>query len=420
MITAPIPDRVNSLVASLMMAATVLAMSPTAHAQTGCGGDISGDGRTDAVDLAIVLTSWGTCTPTAAIQGVYPSTGSLSGGTPIAMVGVDLGATASVTIDGIAVPGFSVLSPTAVTATTPAGTLGPKTLVLRNSQGQQIASAAFSYTAPAVPWATVLEHCPNPAVVTDSALRIAIIATGLPWRVQDASTGIEMLLIPPGSFNMGCSPSDLYGCESQENSVHPVTLTRAFYLARYEVTQAQWTAKVGSNPSAFQAPSYPDSANRPVENMSWNMIQGFLANTGLRLPTEAEWEFSCRAGSALAFHSMPKFPIGTNQDAAATNIAWFIANSANQTRPVGTRIANALGLHDMLGNVWEYVEDWYAPGFDASAVTDPAGPATGTTRVRRGGCFADQGTYNLRTSTRGSQTPNWTDVYFGFRVARNP
>jgi formylglycine-generating enzyme required for sulfatase activity len=229
-----------------------------------------------------------------------------------------------------------------------------------------------------------------------------------------------MLLVPPGTYDMGCSASDQHGCDSQENSVHPVTLTRAFYLARYEVTQSEWIAKVGSNPSAFQGASYPDSGNRPVENVSWNMIQGFLANTGLRLPTEAEWEFSCRAGSTLAFHSMQEFPNGTNQDASAANIAWFSANSAGQTRPVGTRTANALGLHDMLGNVWEYVSDWYRPSFDASAVTDPTGPATGTSRVRRGGCFADAGTHNLRTSTRGGETPNWVDVYFGFRVARNP
>jgi formylglycine-generating enzyme required for sulfatase activity len=90
-----------------------------------------------------------------------------------------------------------------------------------------------------------------------------------------------MLLVPPGTFDMGCSPSNFYACLPHENPVHAVTLTCPFYIGRYEVTQAEWTAKMGSNPSFFQGP------DRPVEKVSWNMIQGFLLSTGLRLPTEA-------------------------------------------------------------------------------------------------------------------------------------
>ncbi len=100
-------------------------------------------------------------------------------------------------------------------------------------------------------WATVLEWTPDAAVVTDVTLRNEIIALGLPWRVQDNGTGIEMLLVPGGTFTMGCSASTQYACASNESPTHQVTLTNAFYMGRYEVTQAQWTAKMGSNLSNF-------------------------------------------------------------------------------------------------------------------------------------------------------------------------
>ena len=416
MITASIPNRLNSLVASLMMAATVVAISPTAHAQSGCGGDISGDGRTDAVDLAIVLTNWGVCTPASSIDGVYPSSGPVAGGTPIAIVGVDLGATASVTIDGVLCPKFNVESPTVVTAVTRAGTVGPKALVLRNSQGQQIASSSFIYAVTSLPWATVIQQEPDPAVVTNSALRTAIAATGLPWRVRDNGTGIELLLVPPGIFDMGCiQGSDNYGCSGQEVPVHAVTLTNAFYIGRYEVTQAQWQAKMGSNPSWFQGQA--DSPSRPVEQVSWPTIQGFLSATGLRLPTEAEWEYACRAGTTTPFHSGPGFPNGTTDDNLVSQIAWW-AGTGSVTHAVGGKAANALGVHDMSGNVWEWCNDWYG-GYSPAAQTNPAGSAFGSNRVLRGGSWASS-TGEVRSSYRGNWTPDFAVRDFGFRVARAP
>ena len=416
MITAPIPNRLNSLVASLLMAATVVAISPTAHAQTGCGGDISGDGRTDAVDLAIVLTNWGVCTPASSIDGVYPSSGPVAGGTPIAIVGVDLGATASVTIDGVLCPKFNVVSPTVVTAVTPAGNVGPKALVLRNSQGQQIASSSFIYAVTSLPWATVIQQEPDPAVVTNSALRTAIAATGLPWRVRDNGTGIELLLVPPGIFDMGCiQGSDNYGCSGQEVPVHAVTLTNAFSIGRYEVTQAQWQAKMGSNPSWFQGQA--DSPSRPVEQVSWNTIQGFLTATGLQWPTEAQWEYACRAGTTTAFHGFTGYLSGTNDDTLVVNIAWYNANSDSQTHAVGGKAANGLGLHDMSGNVWEWCGDWYG-AYSAGAQTNPTGSASRTSRVLRGGSWYDV-TYHVRSSNRNNDTPDPT-YNVGFRVARAP
>jgi len=230
-------------------------------------------------------------------------------------------------------------------------------------------------------WATLIEAAPDPAVVTDPAMRAAIVASGFAWRVKDTGTNIEMLLIPPGSFTMGCTPSLQYECNIRENPKHAVTLTNAFYLGRYEVTQAQWTAKMGRNPSQFQGASYPDAVSRPVEMVSWDSIASFNAVTGMRLPTEAEWEYAYRAqlGTAVtrtAFHN------GTNDGALLGNIAWYGSNSGNQTHAVGGKIANALGLYDMSGNVMEWVNDLYRDTYySSSPSTNPPGPSSGTVDV---------------------------------------
>ncbi len=269
-------------------------------------------------------------------------------------------------------------------------------------------------------WATVLEVAPDPAVI-DPEWRDRIIATGLPWRVQDNASGIEMLLVPPGTFMMGCSPSDQYGCYSDEFPVHEVTLTQPLYLGRYEVTQAQWTGVMGSNPSYFQSASAQVPAeqvpNRPVEQVSWNMIQGFEAQTGLRLPTEAEWEYACRAGTPTAFNLPPN---GTNADSQLGLLGWYSSNAALQTRPVGQKQANNLGLHDMHGNVFEWAEDWYDPNYySVSPPVDPPGPTSGSRRVSRGGSwFVDS--FYCRASDRISDDPGIVNRNAGFRVARTP
>jgi formylglycine-generating enzyme required for sulfatase activity len=266
-------------------------------------------------------------------------------------------------------------------------------------------------------WATTLEYLPDPAIVTSATLRSAIIATGHPWRVRDNGTGIEMLLVPPGTFDMGCiQGSNSYGCFSFEQPVHTVTLTNAYYIGRYEVTQAQWTAKMGSNPSYFTGQA--DSPSRPVERVSWNTIQGFLSATGMRLPTEAEWEYACRAGTATPFHSGPGFPNGTTDDNLVSQIAWFNCNGGCNTYAVGTKAANALGLHDMLGNVWEWCGDWYG-GYSSVAQTNPTGPGSGSYRVLRGGAW-NYGTDYVRSSGRSGHSPGSSSSYFGFRVARAP
>ena len=299
-------------------------------------------------------------------------------------------------------------------------------------------------------WATLIEAVPDPAVVTDPDLRATIIASGFAWRVKDTGTNIEMLLIPPGSFTMGCTRSVQWGCgSSDETPTHAVTLTNAFYLARYEVTQAQWTAKIGSNPSYFQGASYPDAASRPVEMVSWNMIVPFNTATGLRLPTEAEWEYAYRAqmGTSVtrtAFHN------GTNDDALLGNIAWFSGNngasgtSTYGTKVVGGKTANALGLHDMSGNVLEWVNDWWSRTYySSSRSTNPRGPSSltvhavhvlddkteirsmhgglpsGPYRVLRGGSWFNN-SFFCRGSQRGFNPPDVAVSTQGFRSARTP
>jgi formylglycine-generating enzyme required for sulfatase activity len=273
-------------------------------------------------------------------------------------------------------------------------------------------------------WATLVQFTPDPAVVTDPALRAAISATGLAWRVKDTATQIEFVLIPPGSFQMGCSGSQWWGCSSDESPVHTVTLTNAFYMGRYEVTQAQWQARMGSNPSYFQSASTQVPAaqvpNRPVETVTWNTIQGFLTQTGMRLPTEAEWEYAYRAGTTTAFHGFTGYLSGTNDDSLLGNIAWFDGNSNGQTRPVGGKLGNGYGLHDMSGNVWEWVNDWYGSSYySSSPQNNPLGPTTGTYRVVRGGAW-NYYSSSCRASDRPYDTPSYTDAAFGFRAARTP
>jgi formylglycine-generating enzyme required for sulfatase activity len=345
--------------ATLLTALGSLLIAPVAQAQ--CVGDVAVDARVDGGDLGVLLANWGPVTSTALSRACdFDSNSQIDG--------ADLGA------------------------------------LLANWGA-----------CPAPTWGTVLEAQPDPAVVTDASLRAAIQAAGLPWRVRDNGTGIEMLLVPPGTFQMGCiMGSTQYGCWNDELPVHQVTLMNAFYLGRYEVTQAQWVAKMGSNPSFFQG--HPNSPNRPVEQVSWNTVQGYLSATGFRLPTEAEWEYACRAGTLTPFYN------GSTDDSAVGTLAWYGSccggNSGGQTHPVGGKLSNAFGLYDMLGNVSEWVGDWKA-SYESTAQTDPQGPANGSARAYRGGHWSGF-TGNVRSSNRGSELPGIPSGVIGFRVARTP
>ena len=418
--TTSAPTRLRSaaivrvLLSGVVAVAMVFGFSPsTAQGQSGCASDINEDGVVSADDLAILLSDWGgTCL--GAVTSVTPLYGLTSGGTEITINGTYLGGTLAVEVGGVACTNLQVLSSTLVKAVTPpAKSSGAVAITVINAGGTVTAANAFTYTSM---WYTILEENPNPAVVTNVTLRNAITATGYPWRVRDNGTQIEMVLVAGGTFTMGCTASNAYACNAAENPTHSVTITNAFYMGRYEVTQAEWQARMGSNPSSFQGQT--DSPSRPVENVSWNTIQNFNSATGLRLPTEAEWEYACRAGTTTAFHGFTGYLGGTNDDTLVGNIAWYGANSGDQTHAVGGKAANALGLHDMSGNVWEWCSDWYDV-YSAGAQTNPTGPATGLNPVLRGGAWF-YNTGGVRSSNRYYAGPGTAADFIGFRVTKAP
>jgi formylglycine-generating enzyme required for sulfatase activity len=272
--------------------------------------------------------------------------------------------------------------------------------------------AAWGPCAPFVPsWAEVIEAQPDPEIVTNPTARSAISGSGLAWRIRDKLTKIEMLLVPSGTFHMGCiMPADAEPCRDFELPAHEVTISQPFYLGRYEVTQAQWMETMGSNPSVFQG--FDDSTKRPVEMVSWQEIQHFLQTTNLRLPTDAEWEFACRAGTDTPFS------IGTTVSWYVQSVAWVQWNAGWRTHPVGLKPPNNLGFQDMHGNVWEWVSDWYE-NYASIAQVDPIGPPSGDSKITRGGSAADPFTY-VRSSYRQAMSSDATSRYIGFRVARDP
>ena len=224
---------------------------------------------------------------------------------------------------------------------------------------------------------------------------------------------MEFVLIEPGTFEMG-SPETEAGRFDDEGPVHTVTLSQPFYLGKYEVTQEQWQAVMGNNPSDFSG----CGSNCPVENVSWEDAQEFIVrlnrNEGVnmyRLPTEAEWEYAARAGTQTAYH------FGDDADQLGA-YAWYNENSDRETHPVGQKQPNGWGLYDMLGNVWEWTAGWYGP-YSAGSVTDPRGPSTGARRVARGGSWSYYARY-CRAANRSRDSPGFRNISLGFRLARTP
>lgn len=268
-------------------------------------------------------------------------------------------------------------------------------------------------------WATLIEAAPNPAVIYDPAIRQAIAQSGFAWRVRDNLTQMEMLLVPGGSFMMGCPTAS--GCYVDEYPLHPVTLSSSFYMGRYEVTQAQWIAQMNYNPSYFQAPQFPGSMDRPVDWVSWNNIQGFMNATGMMLPTEAQWEYAARAGTTTTYHGTAAQPAGSDDPAILPSIAWYNTAPGDPfygTQVGGGKLSNGFGLHDMTGNVWEWVRDRYAADYYSySPVIDPTGPTTGGYRpIRGGGCGYDAD--SCRISARGEGPTSFAHGMIGFRAIR--
>jgi formylglycine-generating enzyme required for sulfatase activity len=391
-------------------------------------------GSAGPVSIAVTTVTGTSLAPTPftyvqqSVASIVPNTGPYLGGTAITITGSFLAGTTSVTIGGVPATDVQVVDATTVTATTPAGSVGAVDVVVSGAKGAVTLAAGFMYQGFVVPsWATLIEETPDPALVWAPDLRAAITATGLAWRVRDTATQIEMVLIPPGTFEMGCSESSESGCQLDESPIHPIALTNAFYLGRHEVTQGEWQAIMGSNPSRFSAASsqVPSAQvpRRPVENVSWDQISGtggFMALTGMRLPTEAEWEFAYRAGTTTAFHGFGGSPTGTSDISDVGQIAWIESNSAGQTRPVGGKAGNGFGLHDLSGNVMEWVKDWYSASYYSfSPIHNPSGAAPGLYRVLRGGDW-DRDSFTARSSARYYLSSYVKADRIGFRVARDP
>jgi formylglycine-generating enzyme required for sulfatase activity len=255
--------------------------------------------------------------------------------------------------------------------------------------------------------------------------------------------------ISAGSFTMG-SPSSELGRLPREGPQRTVTLTRSFVIGKYEVTQGEFEALMGYNPSYFSS----CGANCPVEAVSWHEAvaymnalsksrgleecfdctgsgtsvnctvksqysgQNYYNCKGYRLPTEAEWEYAYRAGTNTAFYNGDITETSCGRDPNLDKIGWYCGNAGGKTHPVGGKQANAWGLHDMAGNVWEWVYDWYQDSYNNLPSIDPVGPNTGSYRVVRGGSFGGYARY-CRAAFRSWGTPGFRIRDLGFRFLRS-
>jgi formylglycine-generating enzyme required for sulfatase activity len=231
--------------------------------------------------------------------------------------------------------------------------------------------------------------------------------------LTSTTIGAKFVLIPAGTFAMG-SPSNEPGRGSDE-TLHQVTISKPFYIQTTELTQGQWQKVMGSNPSYFK----DCGGDCPVERVSWNDVQDFIRKLNkmegidkYRLPTEAEWEYAARSGGKVEEYA------GTNSESALGDYAWYNANSGSKTHTVGQKLPNSLGLYDMSGNVWEWVQDWYGDYLPGS-VTDPVGPSSGSYRVFRGGSWLSHALL-CRATSRNNSAPELRRYLLGFRLVKTP
>ncbi len=373
---------------------------------------VNGAVRTAAFDVAVL----------AAQPGVFTSDGT----TAVAVHGTNnqlITATNPAAPNEVVVVYVTGLGPVdrAQTSGVPASSslLAKLTNTLTATLGGRTADVLFAGLVPGFAGLYQINLTVPPASVSDNLdLLLTVLGqTGKLSKIQvQASTtppptgltgpfGIQFVQINPGTFMMGCSPGD--ECTSEELPAHRVQIAKAFQIGKYEVTQAQWQAAMGSNPSFYRG------TDLPVEQVSRSDALNFIQklngqNDGYlyRLPSEAEWEYAARAGS-------------TNKYAGATvqgDVAWVDINSGGKSHPVGQKQPNAWGLYDMLGNVWEWVQDYFG-NYSSAAQTDPAGPASGSSRVMRGGSWL----YNwesIRVSYRLHDDPSIKTYDLGFRCLR--
>ncbi len=227
---------------------------------------------------------------------------------------------------------------------------------------------------------------------------------------KDLTTGMEFVWVEGGCYQMGNTFDDAEGF-SDEKPVHEVCVD-GFYLGKYEVTQGEWQAVMGDNPSSFK-----NGGNYPVEKVSWDDAQDYIGKLNqrsgrtFRLPTEAEWEYAARSGG-----KKEKYSGGDN----IKSVAWYNQNSDNKSHPVGTKQPNGLGIYDMSGNVGEWCQDWYSDKYYSNSPrNNPPGPSSGLDRVPRGGSWYDlRG--DVRSAFRYGLTPGLRYDMIGFRLVLSP
>jgi|APCOG7522876152_1049122.scaffolds.fasta_scaffold15171_2 formylglycine-generating enzyme required for sulfatase activity len=251
---------------------------------------------------------------------------------------------------------------------------------------------------------------------------VALVFNGYAEQPKEKITntlGMELVLIQPGQFMMG-SPEDEPGRNSGEKP-HQVNLTKPFYLQTTEVTQAQWKALMGKNPASNKR----CGESCPVEEVSWEDAQEFVRKLNqkegtdkYRLPTEAEWEYACRAGSTTAFPNGSITKLDCGRDANLDAIAWYCGNSQNIIKPVAGKKPNVWGLYDMLGNVQEWCQDWFG-AYPDDEVTNPHGSKKGSYRVMRGGVWYSPAR-DCRSASRFGSPPRYRFRHIGFRLCMTP
>lgn len=268
-------------------------------------------------------------------------------------------------------------------------------------------------------------------------LSALLVLFPLPSWAFTNSIGMEFVGIPAGSFLMGtqapsCPKDDLFttkdeaaDCQSSVNSHetprHRVAV-EGFYMAATEVTQAQWVAVMGSNPSHFKSEAVGDSRHHPVENVSWEDVQTFVGRLNARegtdnyrLPSEAEWEYAARAGTTTTYSC-------GDDESCLDKIAWYEDNSDKRTHPVGQKQPNRFGLYDTTGNVWEWVADCWHDSYRGSPTDGSAwtGGCSAGDRVNRGGSWYNVARY-CRSAYRFYDSPDFrSDGTIGFRLVRQP